>query len=140
MAAFNEFDVLGEDTAKKVHDFNADLLKVVLTNSLPVVTNTILSNITQIASGNGYTTDGDDVTNTTSRSGAVTSVDCVDVVFTAGPSAMAQFRYVVLYNDTPTSPLNPLIGWWDYGSAIDLANGETFTVDFGGDVAFTVTS
>jgi hypothetical protein len=34
-----------------------------------------------------------------------------------------------LYNDTPTSPADPLVGYWDYGSSITLAAGETFTVD-----------
>jgi hypothetical protein len=44
---------------------------------------------------------------------------------------MAQFRYAILYNDTPTSPANPLLGYWDNGSAVDLADGNSFTVDFG---------
>ena len=35
----------------------------------------------------------------------------------------------MLYNDTPTSPADPMLGWWDYGSALTLASGETFTVD-----------
>jgi hypothetical protein len=39
------------------------------------------------------------------------------------------FRYAVLYNDTPTSPADPLIGCWDYGSSITLNSGETFTLD-----------
>jgi hypothetical protein len=34
-------------------------------------------------------------------------------------------------NDTPTSPADPLICHWDYGSSITLAAGETFTVDLG---------
>jgi hypothetical protein len=54
-----------------------------------------------------------------------------DLVLTAS-GAVATFRYVVLYNDTPTSPADPLIGWYDYGSAVTLANGETFTIDFDG--------
>jgi hypothetical protein len=33
----------------------------------------------------------------------------------------------VLYNFTPAT--KPLIGWWDYGTAITLTNGNTFTVD-----------
>ena len=42
------------------------------------------------------------------------------------------FRYVYVYSDTPTSPADPLIGYYDYGSSITLANGETLTVDFDG--------
>ena len=141
MAAFNEFDVLGENIAEKVHNFAAagDLLKVMLTNTAPVVTNTVKANITEISAGNGYTAGGDAVTNDTSRSGAVTSVTGVDVIFTASGGTIGPFRYVVLYNDTPASPLDPLIGWWDHGSAVTLNDGETFTVDFGTSL-FTVTS
>jgi hypothetical protein len=43
---------------------------------------------------------------------------------------VATFRYVDLYNDTPTSPADPLIAWWDYGSDVTLASGETFTIDY----------
>jgi hypothetical protein len=45
-------------------------------------------------------------------------------------TGIGPFRYAILYNDTPTSPADPLIGWWDYGSSITLASGETFKVDF----------
>jgi hypothetical protein len=41
------------------------------------------------------------------------------------------FRYAVIYNDTPTSPADPLIGYYDYTSAVTLQIGESFTVDFG---------
>jgi len=27
-----------------------------------------------------------------------------------------------------------LIAYWDYGSAVDVATGETFTVDFGASI------
>lgn len=40
----------------------------------------------------------------------------------------------VLYNDTPSSPADPLIGYWDYGSSITLQIGETFTTDFGSSI------
>ena len=40
-------------------------------------------------------------------------------------------RYAVVYNDTPTSPADPLVCYWDYGSEVTLQDGESFTVDFG---------
>lgn len=133
MATFNKFNQFVEDLAKKVHNLSSDTLKVALTNSAPVATNTVLANITQIANGNGYTTGG---TQTTQSSCAQTSgtlkLVSGDVVFTASGGSMGPFRYVVLYNDTPTSPADPLIGWFDYGSSITLADTETFTVDFDG--------
>jgi hypothetical protein len=57
-----------------------------------------------------------------------------DVVFTASGGAMGPFRYAVLYDDTPTSPTDPLIQYWDYGAAVTLQVGETFTVDFGSNI------
>ena len=50
--------------------------------------------------------------------------------FTATGGSIADFRYAVLYNDTPTSPADPLIGFFDYGSTVSLPTGETFTIDF----------
>jgi hypothetical protein len=52
-----------------------------------------------------------------------------DLVLTASGS-VATFRYVVLYNDTPSSPADPLVSWWDYAGDVTLATGETFTLDF----------
>jgi len=44
----------------------------------------------------------------------------------------------VLFNDTPAGPVDPLIAWWNYGSAVTLQAGETFTVDFAAST-FTLT-
>lgn len=57
-----------------------------------------------------------------------------DVVFTASGGSFGPFQYVALYNDTQTSPVDPLVAWWDYGSAISINDGETFTVDFGASI------
>lgn len=67
----------------------------------------------------------------------VISVAGVDVTITASGGSVGPFRYVVLYNDTPSSPLDPLIGWWDYGAAITLSDGESFETDFGASI-FTI--
>jgi hypothetical protein len=128
MATFNKFNSFVEALAEKVHNLGADTLKVALSNTAPVATNTQLSNITQIANGNGYTTGGTTATLTSSaQSSGLYKLVLADVVFTATGS-MGPFRYAVLYNDTATN--DELIGWWDYGSSITLASGETFTVDF----------
>lgn len=141
MAAFNKYEQFAGDLDRKIHDFRAagDTLKVALTNTAPnAATHAVLADITEIAAGNGYTAGGDDVQNDESETGGVSTVTGIDVVFTASGGAIAQFRYIVLYNDTPASPLNPLIGWWDHGSAVDLLDTQLFTVDFGASL-FTVT-
>lgn len=128
MATYNKFQSFVEAVAEKAHNLGADTLKVALTNTAPVNTNTVLANITQISNGNGYTTGGTAATTSSSaQSSGTYKLVLADVVFTATGS-MGPFRYAVLYNATAIS--GELIGWWDYGSSITLASGETFTVDF----------
>ena len=131
MATFNKFNSFVEALAEKVHNLGSDTLKVVLTNSAPVATNTQLSDITQIASGNGYTTGGTQATQVSSAQTSGTyKLVLNDVTFTASGGSIATFRYVVLYNDTPTSPSKPLIGWYDYGTTLSITSGNSFTVQF----------
>ncbi len=139
MASFNKYQNFVEDLGNQVHDLvgTGHTLKVALTNTTPnAATHAVLADITEISAGNGYPAGGTDTQNDGTESGGTLTVTGVDVVFTASGS-VGPFRYVVLYNDTPTSPADPLIGYWDYGSSITLASGETFTVDFGASL-FTV--
>ena len=135
MASFNKFESFVEAIAEKVHNLGADTLKVVLTNSAPVATNTVLANITQIANGNGYTTGGVTLTSVTlAESGAGTGIwvwTCADFSWTASGGSIATFQYVVIYDDTPSSPADPLVGYLDYGSALVITSGNSFTVDVG---------
>jgi hypothetical protein len=134
MASFVKFQNFVGDLGLKVHELNADTLKVMLTNSTPnVATNTVKADLTDLSTANGYTAGGADSQNTYSQSGGTGTLAGTDIVWTAS-GAIGPFRYAVLYNDTPTSPADPLIGYWDYGSSITLASGETFTVDFGASI------
>lgn len=119
-----------EDLAHGVHDLSSDQLVVALTAAAnaPVNTNEILANLTEVSYTNLSSR-----SITTSSSGQTTgtySLVLTDLVLTASGS-VATFRYVAIYNDTPTSPADPLICWFDYGGDVSLASGETFTVDFG---------
>lgn len=131
MAAFNKFQQFVQDKGRKVHNLNADTLKIALTNSAPAATNQVLADITQITGANGYTTGGVAVPGNsyTQTTGVAKLGSTSDPSFTASGGTIGPFRYAVIYNDTPTSPADPLIGWWDYGSSITLADGESFTVD-----------
>lgn len=138
MAAFNKFEAFTEHLAEKVHDLDLDTLKVYLSNDAPSASlDAVKADHTEISGGNGYTAGGHDAQAATSRSGGTLSVTGTDIVITASGGTVGPFRYAVLYNDTPTSPADPLIGWWDYASSITLQIGETFTIDFGSSI-FTI--
>lgn len=132
MAEAVMFEAFSEHLAEKVHDLNADTLKSYLTNATPsAADDAVKADLAEITAENGYTAGGDDVQNATSRTGGVTSVTGTDVTVTASTGTVGPFRYPVLYNDTPTSPADPLIQYWDYGSELTLQDGESFTLNFG---------
>ena len=133
MASFNKFNQFVADLATGVHQLQTGtthVLKVALSNTAPSSANAVLADITQVANGNGYTTGGVSVGTITGAqtSGTFKLTGGTDPVWTAAGAGFTA-RYAVIYNDTPTSPADPLIGWWDYGSSVTLAAGETFTVD-----------
>ena len=137
MATYNKLNGFVEHLAEKVHNLGSDALTLALTNTAPASETTpptgatgtnILANLTQIT----YTNLSSRVLTTSSsaQSAGTYSLVLADLVLTAS-GAVGPFRYIYLYNDTPTSPADPLIGYYDYGSSISLASGETFTYDLG---------
>lgn len=125
MAAYNKFNVFAQKLTDASINFPSDTFKCALTNTLPTATNAVIADITQISGTNGYTTGGTATTITESASSGTVTEKGSTVVFTATGS-MGPFRYAVFYDSTA----NVLIGWWDYGSAITLNSGDTFTVTF----------
>jgi len=129
VATFNKFNSFVEAVAEKVHNLQADTLKVVLTNTAPVATNAILTDITQIAAGNGYVSGGNTATLVSSAQTSGTyKLVLNDVTFTASGGSIATFRYVVLYNSSATN--GELIGWYDFGTAVNITDANSFVVDF----------
>lgn len=125
MASFNKFNSFVEALSEGVHNLGADTLTIALTNSAPAAANTVLANITEISYSNISSRVLTSVTS--SQTGGTYTLDAADLVLTAS-GTVPTFRYVALYNDTATS--DELIGYYDYGSAVDLLNGETFTITF----------
>ena len=125
MATFNKFNSFVEALAEKTHNLGADTLTIALTNTAPAAGNTVLANITEISYANLSSRVLTSVTS--SQTSGTYTLDAADLVLTAS-GTVPTFRYVVLYNDTATS--DELIGYYDYGSAVDLLNGETFTITF----------
>jgi len=134
VATYNKFQDYTEQLNKGVHVWGTHTFKAAFTNSAPVATNTVLADITQIATAGGYTGGAgggvtlDSVTLT--EASGTAKVTIADEVFTASAS-VGPFRYVVIYNDSATSPVDALVCWYDYGvGGVTLLDTETFTIDF----------
>lgn len=131
MAAYNKFNDYVEQLAKAVHNWSTHTFKAMFTNSAPLASNSVKADLTEISAGGGYTAGGLTLdTVTLSETGGTAKVTIADEVLTASGGSIGPFRYVPLYNDTPTSPADPLVCWYDYGSSITLASGESLTIDF----------
>ena len=131
MATMNRFDCFLQDLGRQVHDLDSDVLKVALTNTVPVATNTVLANITQITAEHGYSDGGASIEPATfAQTSGIAKMVGTSPVFTAAGGTIGPFRYAVLYNSTTSG--GPLIGWWDYGASLTLNSTDTFTPTFDG--------
>ena len=130
MAAFSKFNAFVEGLALGKFNLSTNTLKVLLTNTAPLATNSVKADLTEISSGNGYTSGGNTASVTSaSQAGGVFKLVLGDpATFSASGGSIGPFRWAVLYSDTATN--KDLIGYWDYGSSITLASGESFAVDF----------
>ena len=124
MATYNKFNCLVADLANKVHNMGADTITVALTNSAPVATNTVIANISQVSYSN-CSSRNFTLTSSTQTSGTY-SLILADLTLNA-TGAVGPFQYIVIYNSTASG--GPLICWYDYGSAVTLANGDVFKID-----------
>lgn len=130
MATYNKFYDFSEQLVRGTHNFASNVFKVYLSNDTPSQSaDTVKADLAEISAGNGYTAGGTATTITISETTGTTTVSGTQVQWTA-TGAVGPFRYAVLYNDTSAS--DNLVAWWDYGSSISLANGESFTVKFSG--------
>lgn len=130
MASYNKFQQFVQDLCEKVHQLSTDQVEVYLSNAVPSASlDAVKADLAEITTGADYT-GPQDTQNTGAESVGTYTLTGTKVVITAATGTIGPFQYVVLQNTTPTSPLDPLIGWWDYGSALTLQIGETFSIKF----------
>lgn len=132
MATFTKFQPFIEDVFEGVHNFGSNQMVAFMTTNANAPTNTMrtLSEVTQISYTN-YSSRNITTTSSSQSSGTYKYI-AQDLVLTLSGGAGATFRRYGVYNDTPTSPADPLVCVYDHGSDITPANGETVTFDFDG--------
>jgi hypothetical protein len=138
MATFNKLDGFVEMLAEKTHNLGADQLVLALSNTAPGSESTpptgttadcVLANVTEISYTN--LSSRNLTTTLSSQTSGTYTLKIADITLTA-TGAVGPFRYIYIFNSSASAFTNPLIGYYDYGSSITLATGETFTVDFDG--------
>lgn len=128
MATYVKYQSFVEALAEGEHNLGSDQLIVALTNTTPnVATHTKLADITAVSLTN--LSSPNITTSTSAQTSGTYKLVVADLVLTASGD-VGPFQYVVVYNGTSTDDL--LICYYDYGSAITLHNGETFTCNFDG--------
>lgn len=125
-------------------DFLTDTIKATLhttTYAPNLDTNEVKADATnELGTANGYTAGGVTLgtkTVTYNATGNVTTLSAADFSWTASGGSLV-FRYVVIWDDTPTTPADPLIGFMD-DTGVTLASGSTYTVDITASGLLTVT-
>ena len=135
MASFNK---VNDFVVNAVHDMDlaSDQIVVALSNTAPSSEtsdpsadgNGILGNVTEISYTNCSSRNV--TTTSSSQTSGTYKLVLTDITLTSSGGSTGPFRYVYLYNDTVTSPADPLIGYYDYGSSLTLNDGDSLTVDF----------
>lgn len=127
MATFNKVNAFVENVAEKVFNLGSDSLKVAPTNTAHTSTWSKLSDLTEVS----YTNLSSRAITTTSsaQTSGTYKLVLADLTLTASGS-VGPFQYVYLYDDTASN--KELIGYYDYGSAVTLSNGDLFIIDFDG--------
>jgi hypothetical protein len=143
MATFAFYHDFVEDLGLGVHNLSTGSIKVVLHNTdAAVATAGVYADITPITAQNGYSAGGPTLDSEawaeTAGGSGIWQFTAADEVLTASGGSFGPFRYASAYNDTPTSPADPLIGKLDYGSSITVTDTNTFTLDIGSSGIFRV--
>lgn len=134
-STFTFYQDFKDQLGRGVHNLASHDIKVALTNTAPnAATHTVLADIAQLSTGGGYTGGAGGGVSLTgvsyTETGGTSTFIATDTVITASGGSIGPFRYAVLYNNTPTSPADPLIGWLDNGTSITLLDGDALTLDY----------
>jgi len=102
-----------------------DTWKIALAATVNVADTTFTAGTTDLATGGGYTAGGNtaSITSAAQTAGTYKLVLASPTVWT-GTGAGFTFRYAILWDATTNTP----VAYWDYGSSVTVASGDTVTV------------
>jgi hypothetical protein len=102
-----------------------DTWKIALALTVNVADTTFTAGTTDLATAGGYTAGGNTATITSAAqtAGTYKLVLASPAVWT-GSGAGFTFRYAILWDATTNTP----VAYWDYGSSVTVASGDTITV------------
>jgi|TARA_R100000479_G_C6372232_1_gene197585 hypothetical protein len=134
MASFTKVNDFVKNAVHNM-DLESDQIAVALTNTAPgsessdptADGNGIVGNLTEISYSN--CSSRNITTTSSSQTSGTYKLVLADLTLTAS-GTVGPFRYIYIFDDTVTSPADPIIGLYDYGASVTLNNGDTFTLDF----------
>jgi hypothetical protein len=123
--ALTKINSFVECLAKKLIDLSGNGLTVALTNTAHTAGWDEIADLTQVSYTN-LSARVITVGSCTQTSGTLKLI-CTDLTLSA-TGAVGPFQYVYVYDDNSTG--DKLCFYYDYGSAVTLASGDSFVIDF----------
>lgn len=117
-----------EFVGKKLIDLSGAGLTIALTNTAHTSTWDELADLTQVSYTN-LSTRVVTVTSYTQTTGTAKLI-LADLTLTSTGGQTGPFRYVYLYDDASTG--DKLIGYYDFGTAITMTDGDQLVLNFDG--------
>lgn len=123
-----------ERAFEKSFNLQSDSLVLWMSNAAPAAGAAQLSDVTQITYTN--LSSRAITVSSSSQTAGTYSLILADLTVTAAGGSVGPFRYVGVYDDTATND-ELVAGYYDYGSSITLADGDSLVVDFNAAGLFT---
>lgn len=132
MATYTKVNKFVLNLGNKVFNLGSDQLMVALTNTLPVVStaNQLSDLVSVVPTTNLSGSTPFNLTTTSYTQTSGTSKLIIANLTLTATGTVAPFEYIVIYDNAAAN--KELIGFYDYGSTVNLGTGDTFTISFDG--------
>ena len=142
-SAWATYDMFPEYLGDGTIDMDGDTFHVALfqsTSNCATLTHSVLADLDNEVSGNGYSRDTSNTVTWGNSSGTTTFDITTDPQFTASGGTLAA-RFAVIFDDTPSSPADPLVcvSLLDTTPAdVSVSDGSTLTLTINASGVFAI--